>query len=151
MSVTAQVTWVEGMQFVGEASSGHAIVLDTKTGSGGRDTGTSPMELVLVGLAGCTAMDVRAILARKRQDMTGLQVKVEAERADQHPRVYTEIRMTYVVRGRGLSEKAVADAIRLSQDKYCSASAMLAKTANISYTYHIVSETGEEKGDATTD
>lgn len=143
MSSTAQVTWVEGMQFVGEAGSGHAIVLDGKAEVGGRDTGTRPMELVLVGLAGCTAMDVKHILLRMRQNLTGLQVKVRAERADEHPKVYTEIQLEYIVRGHNLSEKSVQNAIELSQERYCSASAMLGKTAKINYTYQILEETGE--------
>ena len=143
MSSTAQVTWVEGMQFVGEAGSGHAIVLDGKPEVGGRDTGTRPMELILVGLAGCTAMDVKHILLRKRQQMTGLQVNVQAERAGEHPMVYATIQLEYIVKGRNLSEKAVVDAIELSQDKYCSASAMLNKTAEISYRYEIIEEKGE--------
>lgn len=140
MTSTAQVTWVEGMQFVGEAGSGHAIVLDGRQSVGGRNTGLRPMELLLVGLAGCTAMDVIHILKRKRQQVAGLQIKVEAERADEHPRVYTHIKLEYVVRGRNLSEKAVVDSIELSEHKYCSASAMLAKTAEISYTYQIIQE-----------
>jgi len=143
MTTTAQVAWVEGMQFVGEAGSGHAIVLDGRPENGGRDTGTRPMELVLVALASCTAMDVKHILMRMRQDMTGLQVKVQAEQDAEHPKVYTDIRLEYVVRGRNLSDKAVADAVRLSQDKYCPISAMLAETALIGYTVQIIEETGE--------
>jgi putative redox protein len=140
MATTAQVNWVEGMQFVGEASSGHAIVLDGRAEAGGRDTGLRPMELLLVGLAGCTAMDVLHILRRKRQQVSGLQVKVEGERAEEHPRVYTQIKLEYIVTGRELSDKAVVDAIELSEGKYCSASAMLSKTAEISYSYQIKQE-----------
>jgi putative redox protein len=143
MTSTAQVTWVDGMQFVAEAGSGHAIVLDGKESVGGRDTGARPLELLLVGLAGCTAMDVKFILQRRRQKVTGVQVKVEAERAEDHPKVYTEIKLEYIVRGHNLSEKAVVDTIEQSEGKYCSASAMLGKTANISYTYQIIEETGE--------
>ncbi len=91
MTSTAQVTWVDGMQFVGEAGSGHAIVLDGRESVGGRDTGPRPMELLLVGLAGCTAMDVKFMLQRRRQQVTGVQVKVEAERAYEHPKVYKKI------------------------------------------------------------
>jgi putative redox protein len=137
---TAQVTWVEGMQFIGEAGSGHAIVLDGRESVGGKNTGLRPMELLLVGLAGCTAMDVVHILKRKRQRVSDVQVKVEAVRAEEHPKVYTQIKLEYVVRGRELSEKAVVDSIELSEGKYCSASAMLGKTAEISYTYQIVQE-----------
>jgi len=143
MTSTAQVTWVDGMQFVGEAGSGHAIVLDGRESVGGRDTGARPMELLLVGLAGCTAMDVKFILQRRRQKVTGVQVKVEAERAEEHPKVYTQIKLNYIVRGHNLSEKAVVDTIEQSEGKYCSASAMLGKTADISYTYQIIEEAGE--------
>lgn len=143
MTSTAQVTWVHGMQFVGEAGSGHAVVLDGRESVGGRDTGLRPLELMLVGLAGCTAMDVVHILRRKRQQVTDLQVQVEAERADDHPKVYTSIKLKYVVRGHDLSEKAVVDSIELSEKKYCSASAMLGKTAEIDYTYQIIQEPGE--------
>ena len=142
MTSTAQVTWVDGMQFVGEAGSGHAIVLDGKESVGGRDTGARPLELLLVGLAGCTAMDVKFILQRRRQKVTGVQVKVKAERAEEHPKVYTQIKLEYIVRGHNLSEKAVVDTIEQSEGKYCSASAMLGKTADISYTYQIIEETG---------
>jgi putative redox protein len=140
MTNAAQVTWVEGMQFVAEAGSGHAVVLDARAEVGGRNTGMRPMELMLVGLAGCTAMDVVHILKRKRQQVTDLQVNVKGERAEQHPRVYTSITLEYIVKGHELSEKAVTDAIELSEKRYCSASAMLGKTANISYSYHIVDE-----------
>ena len=143
MTSTAQVTWVDGMQFVGEAGSGHAIVLDGKESVGGRDTGARPLELLLVGLAGCTAMDVKFILQRRRQKVTGVQVKVKAERAEEHPKVYTQIKLEYIVRGHNLSEKAVVDTIEQSEGRYCSASAMLGKTADISYTYQIIEETGE--------
>ena len=143
MTSSAQVTWVDGMQFVGEAGSGHAIVLDGKESVGGRDTGARPLELLLVGLAGCTAMDVKFILQRRRQKVTGVQVKVEAERAKEHPKVYTQIKLRYIVRGYNLSEKAVVDTIEQSEGKYCSASAMLGKTADISYTYQIIQESGE--------
>lgn len=140
MTSTAQVTWVDGMQFVGEADSGHAIVLDGRESVGGRDTGPRPMELLLVGLAGCTAMDVKFMLQRRRQQVTGVQVKVEAERAYEHPKVYKKIKLEYIVRGRDLSEKAVVDSIELSEQKYCPASAMLGKTADISYTYQIIQD-----------
>ncbi len=143
MTSTAQVTWVDGMQFVGEAGSGHSIVLDGKESVGGRDTGARPLELLLVGLAGCTAMDVKFILQRRRQKVTGVQVKVEAERAEEHPKVYTQIRLKYIVSGHNLSEKAVVDSIEQSEGKYCSASAMLGKTADISYTYQIIQEAGD--------
>jgi len=147
MTSTAQVTWVEGMQFVAEAGSGHAIVLDGAPSVGGRDTGARPLELLLMGLAGCTAMDVIFILKqRMRQQVTGLEVKVSAERAPHHPKVYTEIHIRYIVRGRGLAEKKVRRAIEMSETTFCSASAMLGKTAKIDYTYEIIEE-GEHGGE----
>ena len=136
MSMNASVTWVEDRRFVGSASSGHAIVLD---GSAEKQ-GSSPMELMLIGMAGCTAYDVMSILEKKRQRVTGLQVSARAERAEEPPRVYTEIHMEYLLRGRGIKPKAVQDAIRLSKERYCSASIMLGKTAKITTGFQIEEE-----------
>ena len=136
MSMLAKVTWVEDRRFMGSASSGHAVVVDAST----QKQGSSPMELVLIGLAGCTAYDVMNILEKKRQVVTGLEVTARAERADEPPRVYTRIDVEYIVRGRGVKQKAVEDAIRLSKQKYCSASVMLEKTAEISTSYRIVEQ-----------
>jgi putative redox protein len=130
----AKVAWVEGMRFVGQASSGHGLVVDAS--SEGK-IGTSPMELVLVGLAGCTASDVIGILKKKRQAVSGFEVRVTAERAESPPRVYTRIELEYVVRGQGVAPKAVEQAIQLSERKYCSVSAMLAHTAEITTRYRI--------------
>jgi putative redox protein len=136
MMVEASVKWVEDRRFIGQASSGHALVVD-----GSRDKrGPSPMELVLIGLVGCTAHDVVDILNKKRQEVTALEVSARAERAEKPPRVYTTIEVTYVVRGRGVNVKAVEDAIRLSKEKYCSASIMLSKTAEITTSYRIEEE-----------
>jgi putative redox protein len=129
----ARVTWVEDTRFVGQASSGHAVVVDGSA----EKLGPSPMELMLIGLAGCTAYDVLSILRKKREDVTGLEVAARAERAEHPPRVYTSIEVEYVVRGRGIGVKAVEDAIRLSEEKYCSASIMLGKTASISTGFRI--------------
>lgn len=136
MTTEARVTWVEDRRFVGQASSGHAIVVDGSA----QKLGPSPMELLLIGMAGCTAYDVVDILHKKRQAVTGLEVIARAERAGEHPRVYTDITVEYVVRGQGIKPKAVEDAIRLSQEKYCSASIMLGKTAQIATSYRIVEE-----------
>lgn len=133
MTMEARVTWVEDRRFVGLASSGHAIVVDGSA----EKMGSSPMELVLVGLVGCTAYDVLTILQKKRQAVTGLQVSARAERAEEPPRVYTAIDVEYVVQGQDVKPKAVEDAIRLSKDKYCSASIMLEKTARITTSYRI--------------
>jgi len=125
----ASVNWTDKGRFVGSASSRHSIVMDT----GAEKTANSPMELVLLALCGCTASDVVGILGKKREPFTGLEVRAEAERADGYPAVYTSIHLTYLVRGQ-VSQKAVADAVRLSKEKYCSVSAMLEKTAKITYT-----------------
>lgn len=136
MSMLAKVTWVEDRRFVGRASSGHAIVVDGSA----EKLGPSPMELLLIGMAGCTAYDVMSILQKKRQAVTGLEVSARAERAEEMPRVYTTIEVEYVVRGRDIKPKAVEDAIRLSEEKYCSASIMLGKTAQIATSYRIEEE-----------
>jgi len=142
MASEAQVTWVgPGLRLVGEASSGPAIVLDhVLPGEEGRETGPRPLELLLIGLAGCSAMDVVSILQKKRQPFTGLQVKVTAERADEHPRVYTRIHLEFVVTGQGVEPQAVERAIELSQTKYCPAAAMLSKAVEITTSYQIVQE-----------
>lgn len=136
MSMLANVTWVEDRRFVGRASSGHAIVVDGSE----EKQGPSPMELLLIGMAGCTGYDVINILEKKRQVVTGLEVSARAERAEEPPRVYTVIEVGYVLRGRGINPKAVEDAIRLSKEKYCSASVMLEKTAKITTSYRIEEE-----------
>jgi putative redox protein len=122
---TAKTTWIENHRFTGISDSGHAIVVD-----GDKTGGNSPMELVLMGLCGCTGYDVVSILQKKREPFTGLEVRAEAERAPEPPSVYTSIKLIYRVAGK-VSRKAVEDAVRLSKEKYCSVSAMLEKTAKI--------------------
>jgi putative redox protein len=136
MSMEAKVTWVEDRRFVGQTSSGHAIVLDGST----EKLGPSPMELLLIGMAGCTAYDIVSILEKKRQAVASLEVIARAERAEEPPRVFTHIEVEYVLRGRDIKPKAVEDAIHLSEEKYCSASIMLGKTAQISTSYRIENE-----------
>lgn len=121
------------MAFEGTAGSGFSLPLDGRIGKGGDGNGFSPMELLLVGLAGCTGMDVIDILRKKRQDVTGFEVSVQAERAADHPKVFTHITIEYTVSGHAIDPRAVDRAIELSVDKYCSASAMLAKTAEIEH------------------
>lgn len=142
MTSEARVTWVgPGLRLVGEASSGPAIVLDhALDGEERRESGPRPMELLLIGLAGCTAMDVVSILQKKREPFTDLEVRVTAERAQEHPLVYTQIHVEYTVKGRGVDPQAVERAIELSQTKYCSASAMLGKAAPITTSHQIVAE-----------
>jgi len=121
----AKATWKDKHRFEGVATSGHVIIVD-----GDKAAGNSPMELVLIGLCGCTAYDVVSILQKKREPFTSLAVRAEAERAKEPPSVYTEIKLIYRVGGK-VSRKAVEDAVRLSKEKYCSVSAMLEKTAKI--------------------
>ena len=124
----ATTLWTDNDRFLGTSSSRHAIVLDAAP----EKTANSPMELVLIGLCGCTASDVVSILRKKREPFTSLEVQARAERAPGPPSVYTEIRLTYRVGGR-VSRKAMEDAVRLSEEKYCSVAAMLNKTAKITY------------------
>jgi putative redox protein len=125
----ATVNWTDNDRFLGSASSRHAMVMD----AGAEKTANSPMELVLLALCGCTASDVVGILRKKREAFTGLEVSAKSERADGYPAVFTAIHLTYRVRGQ-VAHKAMEDAVRLSQEKYCSVSAMLEKTAKITYT-----------------
>ncbi len=134
---TAKVTYVDGLQFVGEAGSGHAIVMDGDHEVGGHDTGMRPMELLLVGLGGCTGMDVASILKKKKQPFTGLEVDVRGKKADDYPKKYTDITIEFVVKGKGVEEQAVKRAIELSMEKYCSVKATLEGTAKISWSYRI--------------
>jgi putative redox protein len=127
-----------GMAFVAETGSGHLLTMDGAADGGGRNLAPRPMETVLAGTGGCTAYDVVLILKRGRHEVTGCEVRLQAERAPADPKVFTRIRMHFVVRGRGLSEAAVARAIALSHEKYCSASAMLARTAQIDTSFEIV-------------
>lgn len=125
----ASTTWTDHARFVGIAGSGHAVVTDAASTD---KTANSPMELVLIGLCGCTATDVVNILQKKREAFTSLQVRAEAEQATEPPKVYTSIRLIYSVRG-NVSKKAMEDAVRLSKEKYCSVSAMIEKTAQIQF------------------
>ena len=130
--------WVEGVSFVGETGSGHAVVTDGSPDAGGRNLGMRPMELVLLGAATCTAFDLVLILKKARQPIADCVVEAEAERAGVVPRVFTKIHLKYVVAGRGLDPHQVARAAKLSKDKYCSATQMLGKTAAITYEIVIV-------------
>jgi putative redox protein len=121
----AVAVWTDHHRFVAQSDSSHAIVVD-----GDHTTGNTPMELVLIGLCGCTGYDVASILQKKREPFTSLEVRAQAERTEQPPKVYTAIKLVYKVGGK-VSRKAVEDAVRLSKEKYCSVSAMLDKTAKI--------------------
>jgi putative redox protein len=126
-----KLVWKNGMSFNGLTDSGFTIPLDASTDHGGANEGPRPMELILVGLGGCTAMDVISILQKKRQDVTGFEILLHAERSAEHPKVFTEITIEFVVTGHGVDREAVERAVELSESKYCSASAMLSKTAKI--------------------
>lgn len=135
---TAHARWVEGKEFDIATGSGHHVVLDTTEKGGGKNRGAGPMEYLLVGLAGCTGMDVLDILKKKRQHVTGLEVHVEGERAAGVPAVYRAIEIVYTVRGKDIAPKAVESAIHLSETKYCSVGVMLGKTAKIRTRFEIL-------------
>ena len=137
-----QVSWTGpgGMSFLAETGSGHAVVMDGAPEGGGRNLGPRPMEMVLLGTGGCTAYDVVHILKKARQDVRGCAVKLSAERAETEPKVFTKINFHFIVRGRNLSPTHVERAISLSHEKYCSASIMLAKTAEMTYSHEIVDD-----------
>jgi putative redox protein len=131
--VKTRIKWTEGVTFVAETGSGHALVVDGAPEAGGRNLGPRPMELVLAGTAACTAFDVVWILKKARQPVTDCVVEAEAERAADDPKVFTRIHLTYRVKGEGLKRAQVERAVKLSKEKYCSATLMLAKTAEISF------------------
>ncbi len=136
--VEAKVTLVNEMQFSGNATSGHTLSMDADDVSGGHNSGFRPMELLLVGFGGCSGMDVISILRKKRQSVTGLEINVKGEKSDDHPRIYREVHIEYVVKGKGIGKDAVERAIALSLDKYCSVGATLAKAGRITHSYRIV-------------
>jgi putative redox protein len=134
----ARIKLSEGVTFVAESGSGHAVVVDGSPDVGGRNLGARPMEMVLMGTGACSAIDVVLILRKARQAIEDCVVELEADRAENEPKVFTRIRMHYVIMGKGLNPAQVERAIKLSKDKYCSASAMLAKTAEITADFEIV-------------
>ena len=136
----AVVKWLDNMSFVGESESGHSVVMDGPPESGGRNMGVRPMEMVLLGMGGCTAFDVVMILQRQRQAITDCHVELSAERADTVPKVFTKIHAHYVVKGKGLDEKKVARAVDMTAEKYCSVSIMLAKSVEVTHDFEIVEE-----------
>jgi putative redox protein len=136
------VKWVgpEGMTFLAETESGHTLVMDGAPDGGGRNLGPRPMETVLAGTGGCTAYDVVLILRKSGQSVSGCAVRLSAQRAETDPKVFTRIHMHFVVRGKNVKPSLVESAIKLSHNKYCSASIMLGKTAQISHDYEIIAE-----------
>ena len=129
-----------GMSFIAETGSGHILAMDGAAEAGGRNLAPRPMELVLSGAGGCSAFDVVLILQRSRQEVTGCEVKLSAERADADPKVFTKIHLHFLLKGRDLKPSIVERAIKMSAEKYCSASIMLAKTAEISHSWEIVED-----------
>ncbi len=133
----AKVTWLDGRAFVGESGSGHAVVMDGAPGSGGRNIGFRPMEMLLLGLGGCTAFDVVMILEKSREKITSCEVELEGERAAEDPKVFTHVKMIYRLKGKNLKPAAVERAINLSAEKYCSASIMFGKTAKLEHEWTV--------------
>jgi putative redox protein len=129
----ARIKWVDGRQFVGESGSGHAVIMDGAPESGGRNTGIRPMEMMLLGLGGCTAFDVVMILEKGREKVTSMEIELVGDRAAEDPKVFTAVKLMYRLKGKALKPAAVERAIKLSEEKYCSASAMFNKTAKITH------------------
>jgi putative redox protein len=136
--MTAQAHLKDGMSFIGSAGSGHQLLLDAAEHAGGHNEGFRPMELLLVGLAGCTAMDVISILRKKRQQVTDYEVRVQGTRAETHPMIFEEITVEHIVTGHHVQPEAVARAIELSENRYCGAGAMLGKVAHLTHTFRIL-------------
>ena len=132
------VNWVDGMLMVGKSHSGHSITMDGPIEIGGENLGVRPMEMLLLGVAGCTMIDVVTTLKKMRQNLTHCETKISAERANEHPKVFTNIHIHFIVKGIDLDSKKVDKAISLSAEKYCSASIMLGKTANITHDFEVL-------------
>lgn len=136
--MNTRIKWVENATFIGETDSGHAVVMDGPPDHGGRNLGPRPMEMLLLGLGGCTTFDIIMILKKSRQAVTDCVVEISAERADEEPKVFTKIHIHFIVTGKDLKEKQVERAVSLSAEKYCSASIMLGKMAEITHDFEIV-------------
>jgi len=132
-----RVKWIDGVSFVGESETGHAVVLDGAPESGGRNIGMRPMEMLLIGMGACTSFDVVAILKKGRQPIVDCVAEIEAERADEIPKVFTKIHVHFVVTGNNLNPAQVERAVKLSAEKYCSASIMLGKSVEITHDFEI--------------
>lgn len=142
----ARIKWIQDVMFLGESGSGHSVVMDGAPDAGGRNLGFRPMEMLLLGLGGCSAFDVMLILKRGREAVTDCVVDIDAERATTDPKVFTKIVMHYTVTGQGLDRKKVERAVQLSAEKYCSASAIIGKTAEITHTITLVDSTSNSTG-----
>jgi putative redox protein len=137
---SAKLTYVKGLQFAGEASSGHGIVMDSDPKFDGNNTGPKPMELLLIGIGGCSGTDIVSILKKKKQDLRGFEVNIRGKEAEDYPKKFTEINLEFVVRGRKISEDAVKRAVDLSMNKYCSIKATLEGSSKINFSYIITQE-----------
>jgi putative redox protein len=135
-----RIKWIEDVCLLAESDSGHGVIIDGAPEIGGKNLGVRPMEMLLMGLGGCTTMDVLSILKKQRQNITDCQIEIEAERADEIPKVFTKIHLHFIIKGYNLKQNAVERAINLSAEKYCSASAMLEKAAKITHDYEIIAE-----------
>lgn len=138
MATTARITWVQDALFTAKSGSGHTITMDGSPDVGGRNLAARPMEMVLIGMGGCTAIDVASMLRKQRQDVRDIIVELEAERAEDHPKVFNKVKLVYRVRGKKLNRALVERAVALSDEKYCSATAMIRKSADV--THEIVLE-----------
>ena len=132
------VNWVDGLLMVGKSDSGHTITMDGPPESGGENLGVRPMDMLLLGVAGCTMIDVVTTLKKMRQDLSHCETKINAERATDHPKVFTDIHIQFIVKGKDLDSKKVDKAITLSAEKYCSASIMLGETATITHDFEVI-------------
>lgn len=136
--MNVRIKWVEGAMFLGETGSGHTVVMDGPPENGGKNLGVRPMEMLLVGMGGCSAFDVKMILDKARQNVTDCVAEIEAERVETIPKVFSKIHLHFIVTGKGLTEKAVGRAVNLSAEKYCSASIMLSKAVEITHDFEII-------------
>ncbi|KAB2312487.1 OsmC family protein [Betaproteobacteria bacterium SCN2] len=134
----ARIKWIEGVSFAGQSESGHTVVMDGPPDAGGQNLGVRPMEMLLLGMGGCTAFDVMHILRKGRQQVTDCVAEIDADRAETDPKVFTRIHVHFVITGKGLDPKRVDQAVKLSAEKYCSASIMLGKVAEVSHDFEIV-------------
>ena len=137
----ARIKWVENVCFMGESETGHAVILDGAPDAGGRNLGMRPMEMLLIGMGACTSFDVVTILKKSRQPVTDCVAEIEAARADEIPKVFTRFHVHFIVTGNGLNPAQVERAVKLSAEKYCSASIMLGKAAEITHDFEIVEAT----------
>lgn len=135
-----RIKWIEDVCLLAESGSGHGVIIDGAPEIGGKNLGVRPMEMLLMGLGGCTTMDVLSILKKQRQNITDCQIEIEAQRADDIPKIFNKIHLHFIIKGHNLKQSAVERAIQLSAEKYCSASAMLEKSAQITYDFEIIAE-----------